>query len=474
MLTHFVIVLVLTCGLSLNVQAAESRINKQTNTKARSIPSLSLKEAILLAMRNNPNIRSAELQRAIDKFALVVAHNEFMPQFTLTGQAFYQHGAKGSYSAAPTASLLTPLGTQITTGLTHVLNNDVNPPITTNLSATVTQPLLRGFGPAVTKVPWQDATDREKIAQLTFKGQVMTILVNVVNAFYNLVQAYNNLRVDQLSLQDTQTTLNQTLAKINTGKAAPAEKIQQQANIATQQLAISTDENAIRQNYQNLINLLGLDPDALMQIDQRIRYSQQPIPSLEKSMQIAASNNIIYLQALLNFKIAERALLIAKNNQLWQLNANATLDQPIGQNASRAISAKSLNFELDIPIRDLARKQELINAKTILAKDKIALAQLKRQLIIDVTNAHYNVQFSAEQVRLANNVLSLAQQSLAIAKIKFNYGKITSFELTSLQTALTTAQLRYIAQQIAYFNNLESFYQLLGTSLEKWGISVFY
>lgn len=462
-------VLIIFCSILGLVNPSHIYASNQGN------PTLTLKEAILLAMRNNPNIRNAELQRVVDKFSLAVAHNQFTPQIMLTGNAFFQKGSKGgSYSAFPSVSLLTPLGTQINTSLTHVLNNEAEPPFTTDLQVVVTQPLLRGFGTAVNKAPWRNATDSEKIAQIQFKEQVITILINVVNAFYQLVQSYNNLRVDKLSLNDSQTTLNQTIAKINAGKAAPADKIQQESNIASQELAISTDENTIRQNYQSLLTLLGLDPEAKIHIDQTIQHQRYPIPSLEKSIEIATIHNLAYQQALLAFNMTERALVVAKNNQLWELNATLTVDQPVGNNDPSATGARSLSFDLDVPIRDLARKQELVNAKIQLQQNKTNLEQLKRQLVVDVTNAYYNVKFSIRQVELSQNALKLAQQSLDIAKIKFKYGKTTSFELTSLQTALTSAQLSYIAQQIGYFNTIEAFYQLLGTTLEKWNIVLSY
>jgi hypothetical protein len=42
-----------------------------------------------------------------------------------------------------------------------------------------------------------------------------------------------------------------------------------------------------------------------------------------------------------------------------------------------------------------------------------------------------------------------------------------------LQTDLTTTQLGFTSQQVAYLNSIESFYQLLGTTLEKWDVQLF-
>src|SRR3990167_2808769 len=59
---------------------------------------LTLKEAILLSLRNNPSIQSADLGRVIDKFSLLVAHNAYEPQFTLGGQGSFANGSNPAYS----------------------------------------------------------------------------------------------------------------------------------------------------------------------------------------------------------------------------------------------------------------------------------------------------------------------------------------------------------------------------------------
>ena len=54
--------------------------------------SLSLTESILLALRNNPEVISNKLTRVTDKFALVVAHNQFEPQYSFKSNVNFNNG----------------------------------------------------------------------------------------------------------------------------------------------------------------------------------------------------------------------------------------------------------------------------------------------------------------------------------------------------------------------------------------------
>lgn len=436
------------------------------------VPVLSLQEAILLAMRMNPEVKNAKLQRVVDKFALAVARNQFLPQVKLSASALYQNNGTPDYSAFPGVSWLSPSGTKLESTLTQAINNDNNT-VTNNATATITQPLLRGFGNKVTRIDLENALDAEKINQLNFKSQVIDIVIKVVNTYYDLVQAHNNLQADQLSLQDAQKTLQQTQAKIKAGKAAPADGIQQKATIATQQLNVSVDENKLAQRYQELLTVLGLDPNARIHIVETIPTVTTPLPDLNRSFATALANNLDYQKTLVAYQNAERALLKAKDARRWQLDAVAGLNQQLN-NSNTESTSKSLTLNLNIPIHDIDRQKALVEANIGLDKAKTEMLLKKRQLITDVTNAYHELAFNKKQIDLYKNSIQLAQQSLNIAKIKYSYGKITPFELDTLQTALIKTQLGFIAQQVSYLKTNEDFYRLLSTTLERWNLILTY
>lgn len=437
-------------------------------------PTLTLQEAVLLAMRNNPDVKNAELDRVVDKFALAVARNAFWPQYSVTGKADYKTGAKSNYNGEQKVSLLMPFGTTLSTGLSQTYNPGTDPRLLNSANFSITQPLLRGFGSAVTQVNLANAVDTEKANKLFFKSNVISTIVNVVNNYYQLVEAYNNLKVNQLSLQDAEQTLQQTVMKINAGKAAPTEQIQQQATIATTQLSIAQAQNNIRQSYQNLLAILGLDPQSKLNIVKHLEAIKTLPPSLEESIQIALEKNTNYQTQLLNFQITQRALITQGDEQKWKLDAIAGLNQALDRMSGAPSTDKSLTLDLNIPIHDLPRQQGLVSAKIALQQARTSLEQVKRQLITDVTNAYQDLKFNQQQIALYESSIKLAQQNLNIAKTKFNYGKISSFELTTIQTSLTTTQLGYVTQQIQYLNSIEDFYKLLGTTLDKWHIGLVY
>jgi len=461
----------LTYAKTAGIQPAEYMATK-AKKKDRTILALTLKEAILLALRKNPTIKSGELQRVVDKFTLAIAYDKFYPQFSLSGQAIYQHNSKPQYSAFPTAKLTTPLGTTFETNLTPSYNSWGNTGgVTSNAHIGVTQPLLRGFGTIINKLDLNEAIDAEKNAQLAWKGQTISVIRDVTRYYYQLVESENNLKINYLSLQDEENILRQVQAKIDAGKLAPSEAIQPEANIANRQLSISRAKASIAENYQNLLAVLGLDPQFKLSVDQKIHALDGSLPSLERSVQLGLANNISYQQALLDYKKAERGIIKAKDNKKWKLDASVALDQSIGGGGTgNGLVNRSFTLNLDIPIHDQEREKGLLSARVLLQKANIDKELKKNQLITLITTEYNTVTFNKEQMKLSAHTVELARQSLEIAKIKFKYGRAAMFELTSLQTALIARQLDYVAQQIQYLNTVEEFYQTLGTTLQRWGV----
>ena len=429
---------------------------------------MTLQDAIILSMRNNPAIQSALLQRTVDKYALLVAKREFRPQFTLQFRAHYANGSEPDYRAVPGMSYKSPIGTEILVDADSGLVG--THPVGTTVS--VRQPLLRGLRPKVVLANYHDALDNEKINKLNLKNQLISTITSVIQSYHTLVQDYNALEIDELALKDSLRTLKNTKMKIKAGKAAATELTQLQAQVANQKLSITRGKNAIDRDKQALLILLGLDPYANIDIDRSINIEGFEPPTQERSIELALSNNVQYQEALISLKQRKRQLMVQKDNQLWRLDAVASASETFNQGIFDREHVKDVRLELDIPIDDKHRKQGLISAKIGLKQFNIGLADQKRRLMTDVINAIRDLKAQREQIKLAENSVKYSEESLDIAQKKFKHGRTTMFEITSLRQTLTQNRLSLIGQKISYLNTLVQFEQTLGISLKRWNLEI--
>ncbi len=150
-----------------------------------------------------------------------VAHNEFEPQFTLGSTANYAWQSKPTYSLNAGVSVKTTLGTVLETSYGTSFTG--GPGSTT---ITITQPLLKGVGWAYNIIDLTNAVDNEKVARLTFKSSIITVVDAVIKAYRTLVEDYNKPTIQGRTLLRIEQTVRQSELRVKARKLAPSDLLQ--------------------------------------------------------------------------------------------------------------------------------------------------------------------------------------------------------------------------------------------------------
>nr|WP_081778027.1 TolC family protein [Legionella lansingensis] len=451
---------------------------------------LSLREAILLALRYNPNIQNAELDRIIQRYQLRLAHNEFELQFALAGSAVAERtrfsgvGSTNNSSAlaTPELNLKTKLGTQLGLNLDNNVSNYNS--FTPVLNFSITQPLLRGFGKDVNEAGLLDAMDNEWLNKLSLQQSISDQITQVIIAYRALILSGNNLENQRLQLKEARKTYEINEKKIKAGQLEPTANVQQSYQIESLSLMVEQAENDFKTAAQDLLQAIGLDPQMRLSVPSDVALDNLVIPDLKESINIALNHNTQFLAQKMLLRADERAYKVAKNQQLWQLDVGANVQtgrvsDVDGNNGFNNIYnghnlTEAARVTLTIPMNDISRKSQLINAKVKLEKDRLNLIATKRALETNITNIINNIKSLAKRYQLAQKQVKLAAQSYALEKKKLAAGISTALDVNNTQNQLIQAQAGLINAKIAYLNQLSALQRLLGTTLDSWQIKLRY
>jgi len=470
-----------------------SLIGCATNAFAEEPLVLSLKEAIALSLRFNPSVQSGEIQRIVDKVSLRFAEWAYQPQYTLTGAVNYTKTVSNGFNTisdtqqiTPGTTLLTPIGTQLSVQFPSNFSHNAGSARFYNpaLTFSVVQPLLQGFGTDVVLAPLHQAQNQELLNRLTLKNTIMQNLTTVISQYAAVAQAQNSLEAQRLSLKNSIDTLKQQQEYLKAGRIADADLVQFQASAASQELALQQQEVNLQQQLRQFLIVLGIDPTTQIIVSKQVDFINDSLPTLTECIRQALLGNIAYQQQLINLKQAKINLLLANNQQRWQLNLTATRTQGGGTGGAPNSGLSSLTngsdsnttaaLALSVPIDNVGLEKILVQAKVALKQQYITLDAQKRQVVNDVTNAYNTVLNQKGQIIQAKMAMDLAQRSLEISIAKLKFGKVSSFEVSTLQTNLVTQQLSYINAKTAYVTNLATLDQLIGNTLERWRIQLTY
>ncbi len=451
---------------------------------------LSLDDAILLAVRANPNVQSSRLSSVVQKFNVHVQEWAFSPQYsfqsstTYTKTSVYGQPTSGVnvYNVQPAASWQSPIGTQLSLSAPFANTGKFN----AGLSLQIMQPLLRGFGRPIVEAALNNAKDSDAIARLNVEGTLRTTVSSVIDAYLDVVTAEKTILIDKAALGRAEKSVEQTKLFIKAGHKAGNELITVRANVASAKMQLINDQNNLVQIRYALLSAIGVDPDTnvvFKPLDINDLMKKYSSPSLTLTKQLTLKNDIQYQTDQITLHgPTSRALLTANDNSRWQLNLAVNAATGNGfvndQNQSGWVDglfngtnrSQSVSLTLNVPINDQTIKQGILNAKIGLKQAELALKQEKWSKETNAINS-WNLLISAKNaLEYAGSAEQLQQETYNVSYQKYLHGLIDSLELQSAQMQLIQAQQILLASQTAYIKALVNMDLLIGHTLKTWGI----
>lgn len=448
---------------------------------------LSLNDAVLLSLRFNPQVQTAELNRVTQKFSLILSKWYFDPQYsfniarsTQSSKAGGQTSSDNSWTVTPAATLNTAIGTQLSATSNNEFgwSNRYSPTV----GFQITQPLLKGFGQAVTEASLNSAIDSEEINKLNLKDTLGQEISAVIEAYITVINQKNRVLIDKETLKQDQTNLKQTLEEIKAGSQSRSDAIQYQSSIATDEATLQSDQTQLQISMYQLLDQIGLDPEANIDVEDKLPMDLYKPITLEKAQQMGLANNISYQSNLIQLREDQRSLMLAKDAMRWGLSLSETytVGGTKGVNALYE-GAKSQKYydslttlTLTIPIDDMNAKSGLLSATIGLQTAEISLQESKRQMSITIISAISTIDSEKNQIKLDERSVDLAKQTLQNTIRQYQAGTKSSLDVTSQQQALANAQRSLANDQMSYFQSLVNLDSTLSHTTDTWNVTINY
>ena len=481
---------------------------KASPTKARAgdtTKPISLPEAIILALRENINVRSAYLDRVVQKFNLKVAEWKYVPKVYANGAM--RHTATRSFTAGsdsvtsgvtdtasftpqvlqgvPTGALFTFAWTRSKDilGQTNI-QPKAEPPWPhivyiddrNNLSSwavTFSQPLLRGAGIDVNMASIVQAQLDEQGNIQGLKSTLVNTVTQIITTYRNILQLQRQLRINQDALKRSQELIETNKLLINAGRMAAIDLIQAESDVANKELLVQQSSDSLDTARLNLNKMLNLDRSVVL-VPQDEGHIDEITPDFDLCLKVAYSNRPDYLRQVLSLESAQINYMLAKNNSLWDLNAEggytrADLNKKLSPYSANSQWTFGLNLKIPV-FGDLSRDQTLLTARIGLKKTELSLEDLKKALSNDVLNSTRDVVTKLKQLKLANRARELAVKKLEVEQLKLTLGRTSNFQVISYENDLRLSLQSELDATTNYRNSLSSLDQLLGTTLDTWQI----
>ena len=446
---------------------------------------LSLREAILLALRYNPVIKNAEIDRVTQKFNLLLAFHEFEWRYTLTGDASYTRLKSGvnfkqdvhNYELAVGGSRKFSLGTKTKVTANNNFNDDgYNPKLILELD----QPLLQGAGKFLTQNNLNNALDDEQTNKLNLRGSITGAIRKVISDYRVLIQKNNSVKIARSALRDARKTYHDNEEQIKQGRLPKTINYQHETQLESLKLSLAQVTNDQKRSQQILLEDLGMDPDMKIVVPNNVHLKKLEVPNLNKTIASALTQNIPYQKALITLEKSERALFVAKDKlkPKLDLQARATIGGGVTGGLNSGLKnffdlenqSQTIQLTLDVPVDRLPINAEIASQDVQIEKDKINIAQERRRLVTEIKNQVTDIKSQIKQIKIARQFVKVAGKNYKLEKLKQLVGRSTSLDVTNSQDALIREEFELTSSKISYLEAMSNLRVLLNTTLSKWHI----
>jgi outer membrane protein TolC len=479
-------------------------------TTATSGMNITLDEAERRALDRNPRVAEARLATDAADYSVAESRTAFTPNLSVSMMQRSQTNASTSQLAGGQGAVTNDT-LNYSTGISQLLkwgggrysvdfNSNrsatsnvfatLNPSFTSGLSATFTQPLLKGFKFDAPRAQVEIADINRSIADVQVRQEAAITLHSVRRAYWELVYAVDALETARRSEALARRNLEDNKLRVQLGTLAPIDVVQSEAEIASRHQSTVQAEGAWRDAQVTLKQLIVKDTSDPL-------WTTTLVP-VERPSQTAEA---IDVQAAIAQAIGSRTdLEVARKQQQSadvslklaneerkpgvDLVANYSATGVGGTRVLRSTDALgstvvgtvpgsyfdalsslaglnyptwSVGLTVSMPLGKKAADAAYARGVVEKRQSELRIEALQLQVAADVTRSAEAVRTAEESVQAAGSARQLAQKRLEAETARRDAGLSTTFLVLQAQRDLATAETAELRARLDYRTALAEF-----------------
>lgn len=416
-------------------------------------PSLTVDQAIQIALANNLSLKIASLDVDKSKWSIAQARTRRLPEIktylfasgNLNSPAFtFQEGIFGKIGN-------TPIPTQN-------MNVELSQGVTGFASAQVAQPITQLYK---IHLSIQDKRLSSDLAGEQLRGKRQSLVANVKQAYYSLLQTESALKSTEAMVtqyEETDRVMQQYIAQ---EAVLESDSLDVKAKLAQARYQVVALRNNLQTQKEQLNYLLARDLETDFTTEPVL-----PLTPAETDLQAAQQTALVQRpelkEAEINVQRADLDRKLAKSQYIPDLGVAFHYYSPL-KTEILPKNVASAGLELNWEPFDWGRRKDDVNGKKLtLEQSQYQLKDARSQILLDVNNRFRKLDESRQLLTVAEAAQAAANEKLREANDKFRQSSVLLREVLQQQAAVASADHDYEQALLAFWTAKADFEKALG------------
>jgi outer membrane protein TolC len=462
--------------------------------EAEEVMRLSLEEAVRVAIKKNLGLKVRKYEPAKAEQKILKNRGAFDPSVSISLSRSYERAQSPTIVASSEQrSLETTLSLEgkLFTGTQYSLQWNyqkfrgnstfltLNPYHLTELTLSVSQPLLKGYGKEIQKSMIYVSEKDRAISEERLREDTEELIIKVVKAYLGLLLAEEGCKAAELSLRLGENILKEVKAKIEAGLLPAVEIYEAEAEVAKREAALLEAKNRLKDARDHLRVLLNIPWHQEIEVLPE-QYKKKDL-LLDELIDRAFKRRGDIKEAELQLQRAEVLERYYKNQVLPDLEVFASYGLS-GLSSSRSDVFDRLSqggdknwtvgITLQMPFFNRTSKAEYHRARYERLQAEVRLRELKKGVVFEIRKKLRALRLAEEEIESRRKIRIAYQKRYEAEEGRFREGLSTLNDVLRYQEEYVEALLQ---EKKAVFDCIAAFVELKkaeGALFEEFGINL--
>ncbi len=413
---------------------------------------LTLKDAILLAWKNNKDILVQESKVRAAKADILKAKSRFLPKISVT--VGYTH-----------RDSVMNLGSSQVSNSAKDVGVFVGYEDEKRAGVSIEQPIFEG-GKNI--VGLKLAKLNLKVQEEKLRALKLAVEFETKRLYYGILLADETERIAKQLLEQAKSHYEIVKKKFEEGASSKFDLLQSKVQVSKVIPQLVRAQNAKKLILSEFKKLVGLEPEVLVILQDKLTYSLVDLNE-DNFLKIAYERNPQLVIARLDVDIGKDNISVAKAAGKPRINASFNYDYK-SDDIENMFNSKHNNWNAGISIRfplfdGFSAKARVDEAKARYTQAKLSKENLEESLALEVKKAVLNLVKARAIIESQQDSLEEAREAVKIAETRYNNGVGTNLEVLDAQVSLSQIETNLSQSIYDYVMGKAYLDKIMGISL---------